>query len=507
MKPWKIRILVASVSVALLVLVYIQLIWIKNAIELEQKNFASNIHKSLDEVVRDLELQETFNIFYKLARDPEVGLSHKDNSFGFPGVNPDGTPQLNYLNIRDKREFQNADARGSSPPNSVIDSNMLLIDLMLSSPDIVNNDKFVSKLMREVNLSQNRSFVERINTMVLDSLLDVILLKNGITQAFYYEIIKGDKSFISAIESNVFNNDDENQRFATLLFPNEFSPRKNFLVLTFENDKFFFFKSITGLLIISITTFLLIITGFYYTVSSIFEQRRLAEMKTDFVNNMTHELKTPIATITLASEAIFDVDTGPEDSAVKRFSKMISEENQRLKQHVDRILNTAVLEKGDFQLNLSLVDINELVRKAALQNELNVRSRNGKITTVLNCTNATASLDELHLKNLIYNLIDNAIKYTKNDPEIIIETSNAPKGVNISVQDNGIGMTKAHQGRVFEKFYRVSTGDLHDVKGFGLGLTYVKFIVDSHGGKIKINSEIGKGSKFDIYLPTESVKI
>lgn len=247
--------------------------------------------------------------------------------------------------------------------------------------------------------------------------------------------------------------------------------------------------------------------SFFMLVSLLFRQKRLSELKTDFINNMTHELKTPIATISLASEALINVQNFDNLDSIKRYNKIIHEENDRLKSHVERILNIALLEKSGFSINHEQLDLHKLLDKVIEQSQLRISRQEANVSFVKEAQKSVVLADEMHLINVFTNLIDNALKYTKQRPFISIKTSNTRIGISIFVTDNGIGMSPSQMKRIFEKFYRVPTGDVHDVKGFGLGLSYVKTIIELHGGYIKVTSEFGKGSTFEVYLPFDQYKM
>lgn len=224
-------------------------------------------------------------------------------------------------------------------------------------------------------------------------------------------------------------------------------------------------------------------------------------MKTDFINNMTHEFKTPIATISLAVDSINSPMISGSPDKVRRFAHIIKEENNRMLNQVEKVLQIAKLDKQDFELKITDVNINELANMAVEHAALKVNQRGGTIKATINAKKPFIRGDENHISNVIHNLLDNAEKYSPDPLEISLDTKNVANGVEITVKDKGIGMTKDDVKRIFEKFYRVSTGNIHDVKGFGLGLSYVKAIVDAHQGTITVRSDLGKGSTFTVFFP------
>jgi two-component system phosphate regulon sensor histidine kinase PhoR len=244
-----------------------------------------------------------------------------------------------------------------------------------------------------------------------------------------------------------------------------------------------------------------IILTFAYTLITILKQKKISEMKNDFINNMTHEIKTPIATISLACEALGDKDILKSEQVYNNYINVISEENKRLGNLTERILQSAKLEKGQILLKKEEINIHEIIREAITNIRLQVENRGGKIHMQLNAENPVLQADKVHLTNVVFNLLDNANKYTLKSPQIWITTESAYSGLLISVKDNGTGISKSNQKKIFEKLYRIPTGNIHNVKGFGLGLSYVKTIVEEHGGKITLESELNKGSNFILYLP------
>ena len=224
-------------------------------------------------------------------------------------------------------------------------------------------------------------------------------------------------------------------------------------------------------------------------------------MKTDFVNNMTHELKTPISTISLASEMLRDQTMATDSQRIQKYAAVIHDENNRLGSQVEKVLQMAVIDRGEHKLKLFPFNLHELIQNAIDKMSLQLEEREGVIKTDFAARFPEAQVDESHFTNIIINLLDNAIKYSNERPDITISTGDQDGGILISIEDKGIGMSKEVQKKVFEKFYRVSTGNVHNVKGFGLGLSYVKAIVEAHGGNIKLKSEMNKGTTFVVFIP------
>lgn len=246
---------------------------------------------------------------------------------------------------------------------------------------------------------------------------------------------------------------------------------------------------------------LVLVFIFSYTLYAILRQKKISEMKTDFINNMTHEFKTPVATIMIASEALKDPEIVEDKKRISRLAGIIYDENVRLGNHIERVLSIARLEKRELKLEEADVNLNDLVIAVLDSMDLRLQKKGAQVELTLDAIDPIVLGDELHLSNVLYNLIDNANKYSANQPKITIKTRNTAKGVLLSIADEGIGMTKEQSKRIFDQFYRVPTGNLHDVKGFGLGLNYVQDIVTQMGGNVKVHSEKDKGTEFIISLP------
>ncbi|GAB5554892.1 MAG: HAMP domain-containing sensor histidine kinase [Saprospiraceae bacterium] len=247
----------------------------------------------------------------------------------------------------------------------------------------------------------------------------------------------------------------------------------------------------------------IILFSFFYTLKIVFRQKKVSEMKTDFINNMTHEFKTPIATISLASDSMVSPKISGDPEKVRRFAKIIKQENKRMNAQVEKVLQMALLDKEDFGLKVSPINLHEVIERAVENIGLQVEKRDGTAKADLQATSPIIEGDATHISNVINNLLDNANKYSPENPEISVHTRNVPNGVEVIVKDNGLGMTKEAKKHIFDKFYRVHTGNLHDIKGFGLGLSYVKAIMTAHKGQIDVKSDLGKGSSFILTFPLQ----
>lgn len=281
-----------------------------------------------------------------------------------------------------------------------------------------------------------------------------------------------------------------------------FRESENYILTAyFPDERNIILMKMIAWLIVSLVFSILLILVFFYTLKLFYRQKKLSEIKTDFINNMTHEFKTPIATISLASEMLMKKNIREDQAKCQRYARIIFDENSRLQYQVDQILSVALLEKGRFKLKKTEIDVNALIQKIVDNFELTVKERDGELKSHYCARKFTVMADREHLTNVIVNLLDNANKYSREKPWIRIGTSSTDDGLIISVEDKGIGISPENQQMIFNNLYRVSTGNLYSFKGFGIGLYYVKTVIEAHGGHINLTSELNKGSRFDVFLP------
>ncbi len=367
----------------------------------------------------------------------------------------------------------------------------------------VNNamDEVVRQMGGEVFQTANHP-ATAFNYQELDSLIAEELLLNGIDLHPVVGIYDGSQgSFLYSSDASEENRLDESP------YRYKFSPigvvssSQFFIILAFPHSSLYFQSNPKVYLYMTMFLLAVIATMFFMSLRTLRTQRRLDQMKTEFINNMTHEIKTPLATIGLACEMLRD-ETVSQDAATRsNFLGIIADENQRMRVLVETILQSAKMANKNFAINPKEVDINTLVKHVLQSFKLTISNRGGNIETHLDADPSVLEADELHLTNLVYNLVDNAIKYSTDAPRIVVSTSCEEGEIKLSVRDHGIGIAKENQKRVFEKFYRVSTGNVHNVKGFGIGLNYVAQVVRLHHGHIALDSELGQGSTFTVTLP------
>ncbi|MFN0032582.1 MAG: sensor histidine kinase [Flavobacteriales bacterium] len=479
MKQRHIQLLIAMSTLAIVGLVAIQAYWVNNTFALGEQNFGTTVNQCLRETAAMLEQEELISISEATATAPSMSIS----------ATGDSTLVVNY-GMRGINLLEGTQA-GSN------DSVLGWQNDLLSQSGIL--DDVMSGL---VELDISKGITERIDTLLLDSLLRANLLSHGIRAGFVYGVFSKLKTpEILSERWRQYEGALEQEAYLTQLFPKDPFSDKNFLHIYFPHQNRYLLANMWEMLCIAIALLFVIIMLFSFSIRTIHRQKKLSDIKNDFINNMTHELKTPIATISLACEALTDPDMRTSEAATGNYVSMIRDENKRLGILVENVLRTSIFEHGEMKLRLTKTDVHTVIQKVIASIEIQVRNKAGHISTMYEAQNATVQADALHLTNVIYNLIDNAIKYCDTEPHIVIKTTQEAKGIAIRFIDNGIGISKENQRKVFDKLYRVPTGNIHNVKGFGLGLSYVKGVVELHGGYVELSSELRKGSIFTIHLP------
>ncbi|MBN8701582.1 MAG: HAMP domain-containing histidine kinase [Bacteroidetes bacterium] len=534
MNTTRLKLISVLAIIALLGIVLIQLYWINNAVEISTQRFEQQVASALTNTALQLEKKSTaakikkrFNFRKQgvrwLSKNDSTGLARKlvgDSLLETParysaasnrynvkifeeletdsnGVIIKNTREKNYITDSASSNDFGINYKNHSIQPFGITSNSSSID---NFSKFMNKNEMVSDIFDElVSINIYNDYNDQIDTLLLDTLLAQSLKENGITAKYNYAIV-GSATDIAASKDSATNKISAS-KFKTNLSPNNIHIKPKYLAVYFPNQTNYILKNMWLMLIASAFFISALLWFFYYTISTIFKQKKLSEIKNDFISNMTHEFKTPISTISLACEVLSDNSVFKSKEKTEKYVGVINEENKRLGTLVENILQTAILDKGEFKLKISDNDIHAIIERAIDTIRLQVENKQGKIITQLAATDFIVKADRVHLTNIIYNLIDNAIKYTQTNPEICVSTKNVKDGVLIDVTDNGIGISKENIKKIFDTLYRVPTGNVHNVKGYGLGLSYVKAVVEKHGGTIDVVSELGKGSTFTIYLP------
>ena len=407
---------------------------------------------------------------------------------GFPANDPDLIAKFKVEDAKAERKYQ-------------MELSELYADTMSLYAD--ESLKLVQDVASEIN-DPNIPIKERIPPKgFLDTLIKRELLSKDITLDYRCWItpVRDKNNIIYQNVSSAAVLPNADNVYEHSLFSNDLIRDPGMLYVSFPDKSSAILENLFATLASSVALLLVLIFIFTYTIFAIIKQKKLSEMKTDFINNMTHEFKTPVATIMIASEALKDPEVVNDKSRIGRLAGIIYDENVRLGNHIERVLNVARLDKEELKLDLNPVDLNDLISAVVDSMDLQLKKKEAIVTLNLTADPSVIMSDELHLSNVIYNLIDNANKYSSTVPRINISTKTTGRYIHLSVADEGIGITKDDTKRIFDQFYRVPTGNLHDVKGFGLGLNYVQDIVAKMGGNIKVNSEKDKGTTFEITLP------
>lgn len=461
--------IIVVMTLALIGLMAIQSYWIKNTIVVKEAGFVRSVNEALTNVVYNLERIEAaqqMNNRSDFMDQRQRWMASMDSMNTYINENPDALANPWDL-------------------NSFFQKSMIAQDVLTSM----------------MNDFRNLPIENRIQTEVLDSIITSELSIRGIQTEFEFGIFSPLRNFMPIQKTGKYPKELLNKGFSYILFPSDMVSNPDYLMLYFPREKRFLITSLWQTMSVSMFLIIVIILTFAYTLIAILKQKKISEMKNDFINNMTHEIKTPIATISLACEALSDKDIIKSERVYNNYISVINEENKRLGSLTERILQSAKLEKGQIILKKEEIDVHEIISDSIKNIKLQVENRGGNIRIRFNATNSILMADHDHITNVIFNLLDNANKYTLRTPEIVISTENSYSGILISVKDNGTGISKSNQKKIFEKLYRIPTGNIHNVKGFGLGLSYVKAIVEQHEGKISIESELNKGTSFIIYLP------
>lgn len=399
-----------------------------------------------------------------------------------------------------------------SDADSLYEIGVIRIDSLLTSldtfaiiqPDISQRVKtkatrlkrMANQVVSEISLWD----VREVDKNLLQNVLSEELQNKDIPIDFEFGIIQ--ENFLIESPSKITDSLKlANSEYQVNLYPHDIFQKNLKLALFFPDRENFIYRSLNWLLLASFLFSIFILVTFGLSIFYILRQKKISEMKSDFINNMTHEFKTPIATISVATDSITNDKVMSNPERIRYFAGMIKKENARMNRQVEDILTIARLDKKDFEFNWEAVDAHELINDAIQGIILQVEKRGGKIDTDFAAANPVISTDKMHCTNIIYNLLDNAIKYSDESPEIKITTTNKAKGILVSVEDKGIGMNKTVQSKIFERFYRQTSGNIHNIKGFGLGLSYVKAVLEANQGTISVQSEPEKGSKFEVFLP------
>ena len=524
MNKQRFRLLVFLMSLSLIGIIVVQLYWINTSLTVNQEQFKNHVQQVIGNVAENLNNQEFISFITEynklkdsIGEEPERNVL-KEIFFYERNTNTNETiiytntivaenygingsffdkkaDSLNVGNIVSNRKTEIYNGNGID--NSLIELNKMPDLTIKKTGNVTAYDKAQFEVMFKDMVAQ-RPIQDRISNDKLQKILKDELDKYGVKTPFEFGIYSN--GLATKIRSDKFKY-DKSSTYGIPIFQDNENRSMYQLLVSFPQKNKFVFSSILGITSLSLLFTLIIVLTYSSALNQLIKQKQISEIKTDFINNMTHEFKTPIATINLALDAIKNPKIINDQEKVIRYLQMIKDENKRMHAQVENVLRISKLEKNELDISKEPRDVNEIIEVAIDHVGLIVEDREGQINVHFNANRTTILLNEVHYTNVLVNILDNAIKYSPEAPIIDIYTENVKDSILIKIKDQGSGMNKLAQKRVFEKFYREHTGDIHNVKGHGLGLAYVKQIVEDHNGEIFVESEKGKGSTFTIKMP------
>ena len=513
MKKSTIWILGVVMGLSFLSLLFLQVSYIEEMMRTRREQFDESVQRSLDQACRNLELAET-RIYLEadaIATEAAAQKAKEDEAANEAHVSDDELVKYTErYSVRSKGGLSHFEWEMRIEPNMtkpIISSGKNIPQTARTLRDILN-DRYVHQraLLDEVvfnilRTASDKPLKQRVNFKQLDAFLKVELRNNGISIPYHFTVT--DRVGTMIYHCTDYVPDGSETLYSHVLFKNDPPQRMGMVNVHFPTMDSYIFSSVRFMIPSLIFTLVLLVT-FIFTIYIIFRQKKLTEIKNDFINNMTHEFKTPISTISLAAQMLQDPAVGKSPAMFKHISGVINDETKRLRFQVEKVLQISMFERQKAALKMKEMNANELIAGVVNTFALKAEKNNGTITSDLDADWPWVFVDEMHFTNVIFNLLDNAVKYKKPEGELQlhVKTWNESDKLYISIQDNGIGIKKEDLKKIFEKFYRVHTGNLHDVKGFGLGLAYVKKIIQDHKGAIRAESELNVGTKFIIVLPT-----
>lgn len=528
MKERKTKIIVTVMTLSVIALIVLQIYWIKNLLKIEEERFERSVNIALMNAAEKIEKEEAAKLVVKkIAGDnneivvlvrgdksnPNKIIDRRNEQVKIVRLDSSRSGNYNFRvtysgREKDKKILQNVYEQHvyQKPPNgSPLKWRTKIDTVNLKHDQLVHN--VVTELVSE---SKTKKIEDRISRKQLDSLLRREFLNSGINADFYFGVDKITDRKLTLVKTGADTTQLKETNFKTLLFPRELFLNPNELLVYFPQKDTFIFASVAGMLGFSIFLVLVIAGVFIKTLQMFIRQKKITDIKNDLINNITHEFKTPISTISIACEALNEPALIKEQSSLNKYTSIIREENERLSMMVENLLTTAALESTDqkdlensIRLMKEKIALDDIINSSIKKFDEILRQRKGKIILNNFPSNIFIYGDSFHLSNIFANLIDNAIKYNENEPIINIHIRKNDNNVFVEIEDNGIGIAKEHHKKIFEVFYRVPTGNIQNVRGNGIGLNYVKKILEAHGGKIEITNSSDNGSTFEISLPIQ----
>ena len=510
MKKKTIWTIATIMGLSFLALLFLQVSYIEEMVRMKKEQFDESVYRALYQASRNLELNETLRYL-------EEDINAKENKQG-KDINVDagmlatqthqGTAADTNGKMYSTFELKAMKTKPSLTPKAMIlkSDNGSISQTKKSMQEMVRNRYIYQKSMLDevvyniLYSASNKPLKDRINFKMLDQDLKAEMMNNGINIPYHFTVSTQDGREVYRCPD--YSDEGEENTYAQVLFRNDPQTKMGVVKVHFPDMNSYIFSSVR-FMVPSIAFTLILLVTFIFTIVIIFRQKRYSEIKNDFINNMTHELKTPIASISLAAQMLNDDSVKKSEAMLKHLSGIVTDESKRLRFLVEKVLQMSMFDRKKAVFKKKKLDLNEMVENVANSFTLRVEHTGGKIYTSIEAIDSAMYVDEVHFQNVINNLIDNAVKYRKQDKplDIYLRTWNDNEFLYLSIKDTGIGIKKENLKKVFEKFYRVHTGNRHDVKGFGLGLAYVKKIINLHNGEIHVDSEYGVGTKFIIKLP------
>jgi two-component system phosphate regulon sensor histidine kinase PhoR len=506
-------------SLSLIGIIFVQGYWINNTVENNEEQFSFNAKQILISVSNRIQYREFEEMFIPLQEildsieEPDnktirqllnVSIDNTTKSFAHTGgiLEEDYKLFSSFINLNiDTVRLKNILNRNTDSA-SQDDKSDFVKHNSKSKLERIRGLTDLQRMDYEIVIGEIASFIpihRRVQKKEINYLLRKELEERDIKVDFEYAIYSN--ALATKVRSDDFSLDYPTTTYAIPLFVNDEGVSEYQLYVNFTGKKQYVLSSIKGMAILSIIFTLIIVVAYSSALSQLMQQRQISQIKTDFINNMTHELKTPIATINLALDSIKNPKTRSDPEKVQRYMNMIREENKRMHAQVENVLRISQLEKNELNIKKERQELHDIIEEAITHISLIVENRDGYVKMHLGALKTTILANDDHLTSVIVNILDNAIKYSEDEPKIDLYTENVKNSIVLKIRDQGIGMSKVAQKKIFERFFREHTGDLHNVKGHGLGLTYVKRIMDDHHGQIWVESERGKGSTFIIKLP------
>ncbi len=513
MKKSTIWIIAIVMGLSFLALLWQQVSYIEQMAKMKREQFDESVNRSLYQASRNLEMNETLRYLEKDVKETER-RAFKQDSLMIDGL--DGTVKQSHQfavaaddgTVYSSFELKTFAIRPSNVPKAMIlrSDKSSISEASKSLQEIVRNRYVYQKaLLDEVvyNIlytASDKPLKERINFKLLDQDLRAELLNNGINLPYHFTVSTADGREVYRCPD--YSDEGSEAVYTQTLFRNDPSPKMGVVKIHFPDMGSYIFSGVRFMIPSLIFTLVLLVT-FIFTIVIIFRQKRYTEIKNDFINNMTHELKTPISSISLAAQMLSDESVGKSPQMLKHLGGVINDESKRLRFLVEKVLQMSMFDRKTAAFKKKELDLNELLENVASTFSLRVEHTGGQIFTEIEAVDSAIYVDEVHFQNAITNLMDNAVKYRKPDEplDLYIKTWNKDDRLCFSIRDTGLGIKKENVKKIFDKFYRVHTGNVHDVKGFGLGLAYVKKVINLHEGDIKCESELGKGTTFTVSLP------